>query len=89
MSADMLLAFGLLLATIVLFASDRLRMDVVALMLVLGGIYADPTHTYGLPSIVPTSILLVALLLQGLIWTAFGIHRLRTSEERGSEIASG
>ena len=35
MSTDVLIVFSLLAATIVLFASDRLRMDIVALLLIL------------------------------------------------------
>jgi di/tricarboxylate transporter len=35
MTAEILLVFGLLLVTIALFVSDRLRMDVVALLLII------------------------------------------------------
>jgi len=67
MTGDMLLVFALLLATIALFISDRLRMDVVAIMLIIAlmltGLLSPAEALAGFGD--PLVILIAALFVVG------------------------
>jgi len=72
MSADMLFVFGLLLVTVILFVSDRVRLDVVAvsviLVLMLSGVLSpgEALADFGDP---------VVLLIAGLFVVGEGLYR--------------
>lgn len=96
MNADALLTFGILVATIALFVSDRLRLDVVALLsllaLVLTGVIGTNEALAGFSS--PAVVMITGLFVIGAAlaetgvadWLGYRLGRIAGSSE-GSVIA--